>query len=66
MIAEFHGREKEMAKRFDAWIANGSRIISQHIPICGNAEQVLAEARADADEAKDAVLTAMQDLGNKH
>ena len=62
MIAEVHDREKEMARRFDAWTADGSRHTPQHTPVFGSTEQAFSDARADAEEAKDILLTAIQDL----
>ena len=58
-IARCPEREKEMYRRFQAW-----ETPSKTIPIFGSPEQALANARAEVETTKGALLTTKQDLGN--
>ena len=55
-----------MFRRFQAWEAKINRSSPARMPVFGSIDQALADAGAEADASKDALLTAEQDLGNKH
>ena len=60
LIAEYEEQKNEMARRFDAYTADGTRPASLHTPVFCNAEQVLAEARAEAEGARDSPLISIR------
>ena len=62
IFAEAQDREKEMARRHQAWVSEQQ---AKAQPTFGDQDQALQEARAEADEAKSDLLTAEQDLANK-
>ena len=62
LFAEAQAREKELARRHQAWVSEQQ---SKAQPTFGDQDQALHEARAEAEEAREALLTAEQDLANK-
>ena len=59
LVALYIDRKKEMYMRFQALEAS-----PKTIPIFGSQEHVLADARAEIETTKEALLTTKQDLGN--
>ena len=52
-----------MFRRFQAWEANGNRVSLPPIVVFGSIDQALADARAEIETTKEALLTTKQDLG---
>ena len=62
LFAEAQNLEKELARRHQAWVLEQQTTAQ---PTFGDQDQALQEARAEAEEAREALLTAEQDLANK-